>query len=145
MVRYMPLWAHAGFISMQEGKGEHNKSGARPCSSRRGQGLGDVPGLVGPLLALHRCAATRRPATTFEAGAAAWRLIKAAAAGTVAKGGATIARRGAAGGFVLLLIPTIAEAEHLLAVVHLGAASGAAAVFPEHPHIEGGIAVELKV
>ena len=76
---------------------------------------------------------------------AARRLIKAAAAGTVAKRGVTIARRGAAGGFVLLLVPTTAKAEHLLAVVHLGAASGAAIVFPEHPHEEGRVAVELEV
>ena len=130
---------------MQEGKEEQNKSGTRPCSSPRGQALGNVPGLVGPLLALHRCATTRRPATTFEAGAAAWRLIKVAAAGTVAKGGATIARRGVAGGFVLLLVPTIAKAEHLLAVVHLGAASGATTIFPEHPHEEDRVAVELEV
>ena len=73
------------------------------------------------------------------------RLIKAAAAGTVAKGGVTTARRGAAGGFVLLLVPTIAKAEHLLAVVHLGAASGTATVLPEHPHEEGRVSVELKV
>lgn len=145
MIRYTPLQAHADFVLIQEGKGEHNKSGARPCSSRRGQGLGDVPGLVGPLLALHRCAATRRPATTLEAGVAAWRLIKAAATGTVAKGGATIDRQGVAGGFVLILVPTITEAEHLLAIVHLGAASGAAAVFPKHPHEEGRIAVKLEV
>src|SRR4051812_46303765 len=126
----MPLRAHIGFILMQEEKGKHKKSGARPCSSRRRQGLGDVPGLVGPLLALHRCVAARRPVATFEAGAAAWRLIKAAAAGTVTKGRATIARRGATGGLILLLAPTIAKAEHLLAFVHLGAASGMMTVFP---------------
>ena len=72
-------------------------------------------------------------------------MIKAAAAGTVAKEGVTIARRGMVGGFVPLIIPTIAKAEHLLAVVHLGAASGAMTVFPEHPHEEARVNVELEV
>ena len=31
------------------------------------------------------------------------------------------------------------------AVIVFGAAPSAATVFPEHPHVEGGIAVELKV
>ena len=31
------------------------------------------------------------------------------------------------------------------AVIVFGAASGTAAVFPEHPHVEGGIIVELEV
>ena len=87
----------------------------------------------------------RRPATTFEAGAAAWRLLVAAAAGAVAKRGATVAGQGAVGGFTLLLTTTIAKAEHLLAVVHLGAAPGAATIFPKHPHIEGRITIVLEL
>ena len=76
---------------MQEGKEEQNKSGACPYSGPRGQALGDVPGLVGPLLALHGRAATKRPATTFEVGAATRRLVVAATAGAVAGGGAAVA------------------------------------------------------
>ena len=41
-------------------------------------------------------------------------------------------------------IPTNAGAGRTAAVIVFGAASGTAAVFPEHPHVEGGIAVELK-
>ena len=52
---------------------------------------------------------------------------------------------GPKGGFTLVLITTIAKAEHLLAVVHLGAAPGAATIFPEHPHIEGRPTVILEV
>ena len=50
-----------------------------------------------------------------------------------------------AGGLALALVAAVAEAEHLLAVVHLGAASGATTVFPEHPHEEGPVTVELEV
>ena len=39
----------------------------------------------------------------------------------------------------------IIETEHLLAVVRLGAAPGAATVFPKHPHVEGRAAIELEV
>ena len=48
---------------------------------------------------------------------------------------------GTKGGFALIFITTIAKAEHLLAVVHLGAAPGAATIFPKHPLIEGRITV----
>ena len=61
------------------------------------------------------------------------RLVVAATARAVAAGRATVAGRdvvGPKGGFALPLVPTIAKAEHLLAVVHLGAASGATTVFP---------------
>src|SRR4051812_14706462 len=98
MVRYTPLRAHAGFVLMQEGKEEQKKGGARPYNSPWGQALGDVSGLVIPLLVLHGCAARKRPSNTFEAGTAARRLVVAATAGAVAEGGATIAGRGAAGG-----------------------------------------------
>ena len=39
----------------------------------------------------------------------------------------------------------MAIAEHLLVVIHLGAAPGAATVLPEHPHIESRVAVILEV
>ena len=41
--------------------------------------------------------------------------------------------------------PTNAGAGHAAAVIVLGAASGTAAVFPEHPHVGGGITVKLEV
>ena len=44
---------------------------------------------------------------------------------------------GTKGGFALILVTAIAKAEHLLAIVRLGAAPGAATIFPKHPHIEG--------
>ena len=52
---------------------------------------------------------------------------------------------GPKGGFALILVTTIAEAKHLLVVVDLGAAPGAATIFPKHPHVDGGVAVELEV
>ena len=42
-------------------------------------------------------------------------------------------------------IPTDAGAGRTVAVIFFGAASSAAAIFPEHPHVEDGIIVELKV
>ena len=52
---------------------------------------------------------------------------------------------GPKGRFALVLITTIAKAEHLLAVVDLGAAPGAATIFPKHPHVEGRITVVLEM
>ena len=45
----------------------------------------------------------------------------------------------------LVLIATINKAERLLAVVRLGAAPGAATIFPEHPHIEGRFTIVPEV
>ena len=73
-----------------------------------------------------------------------WRLVVATIAGVVAGGRAAIAGRdavGTKGGFALILVTTVAKAEHLLAVVHLGAAPGAATIFPKHPYVEGRITV----
>ena len=52
---------------------------------------------------------------------------------------------GPKGRFALILITTIAKAEHLLAVVDLGAAPGAATIFPKHPHVEGRVTVILEM
>ena len=90
----------------------------------------------------------RRPATVFKAGTAACRLVVAVTAGAVAGGRAGIAGRdavGTKGGFALILVMAIAKAEHLLAVVHLGAAPSAAIILPEHPHIEGRVTVILEM
>ena len=82
----------------------------------------------------------KRPTAAFEAGAVAWRLVVTAAAGAVAGGRAAVAGRdvvGTKGGFALILVSTVAKAEHLLAVIHLGAAPDLATIFPKHPHVEG--------
>ena len=66
----------------------------------------------------------------------------------VAGGRAAVAGQdvvGAKGRFILVLVSTIAEAEHLLSIAQLGAASGAATIFPKHPHVEGRIAVVLEM
>ena len=76
------------------------------------------------------------------------RLVIATTAGAVTGGRAAVAGRDAVaaeGRLALILVATVTKAEHLLTVVRLGAAPGAAAIFPEHPHVEGGIAVELEV
>ena len=76
------------------------------------------------------------------------RLVIATTTGAIARGRATIAGRdtvGTKGGFALILVMAIAKAEHLLAVVHLGAAPDTAAVFRKHPHVEGRVAVILEV
>ena len=43
-----------------------------------------------------------------------------------------------------LLVTTITKAEHLVAVVVLGAAPDTATIFPEHPHEEGRVAIVLE-
>ena len=85
----------------------------------------------------------RRPATTFEASAAAWRLVVAATARAFAKRRATVAGRVPVGR--LAHDTAITEIEHLLAVVRLGVAPGAGTIFPKHPHVEGHITVILEV
>ena len=70
-------------------------------------------------------------------------MVIAAAAGAFATRRATVAGRGAAG--ELALIAAIAETEHLLTIIRHEAAPGAATIFPKHPHVEGGIVVELGV
>ena len=72
----------------------------------------------------------------------------AAAAGAVAGGRAVIAGRAAAGAegkSTFTLVTTVAKAKHLAAVVVLRAASDAATIFPEYPHVEGRVAVVLEV
>ena len=51
----------------------------------------------------------------------------------------------AEGRLAFVLAATVTKAEHLLTIVRLGAAPGAATIFPKHPHVEGRIAVELEV
>ena len=73
-------------------------------------------------------------ATTAGGAAVRWGVTKAwRASGTAARAPPTT--------FILIN----AGAGCRAAVIVFGAASGAAAVFPEHPHVEGGITVELKV
>ena len=43
------------------------------------------------------------------------------------------------------LVAAVPEAEHLTTVVVLRAAPDAATIFPEHPHIEGRVAIVLEV
>ena len=73
-------------------------------------------------------------ATTAGGAAIQWGVTKAwRASGTAARAPSTT--------FIL----TNAGAGRAAVVIVFGVASGAAAVFPEHPHVEGGITVELKV
>ena len=105
-------------------------------------------GSAGPLLALHLGTATRRPAATLEAGAAMWRLVRATTAGAVAEGRTAVTGRAAAcaeGKAILTLITAVAKVEHLLTVIVLGVAPDAPAVFSEHPHVEGHVAVVFEV
>ena len=91
---------------------------------------------------------TRRPAATFEAGAATRWLVVATAAGAVTGGRAAVAGRDAVvaeGRLALILVMAVAKAKHLLVVVRLGAAPGAATIFPKHPHVEGRVAVLLEM
>ena len=52
---------------------------------------------------------------------------------------------GAEGTPAFTLVATVADTKHLTAVVVLRAAPDAAAIFPEHPHIEGRVAIVLEV
>ena len=77
-----------------------------------------------------------------------WRLVVAAAAGAVTGGRAAVPGGDtvtAEGRLALILVATITKAEHLLTVVRLGAAPGAATIFPKHPHIEGRSTIILEV
>lgn len=133
---------------MQEGKEEQNKSGFCPYISSRGQAPGTVLSSARSLLALHDGASMRRPTAALKEGTAAWRLVVTTAAGDVAGGRAAVVGRdvvGPKGGFALVLITTIAKAEHLLTVVNLGAAPDTATIFPKHPHVEGRITVILEM
>ena len=67
-------------------------------------------------------------------------MVIAAAAGAIAGGGAAVVGQDTAapkGGLALIVVATVPETEHLLAIVRLGAAPGAATIFPKNPHIEG--------
>ena len=78
---------------------------------------------------------TRGLVTTATGGAAVrWVVTKAwQASGTAARAPPTT------------FIPINIEAGRTAAVIVFGAASSVVAVFPEHPYIEAGIAVELEV
>ena len=51
----------------------------------------------------------------------------------------------AEGKLAFVLAATITKAEHLLTVIRLGPAPGAATIFPKHPHIEGRSTIVLEV
>ena len=79
--------------------------------------------------------------------AARW-LVTAAAGGAIVRRGAAEAWRATdAADHVptFVFISAIAEAEHPVAVIIFGVAPNAAAIFPEHPHIEGGVTVKLEM
>ena len=79
--------------------------------------------------------------------AARW-LVTAAAGGAIVRRGAAEAWRATdAADHVptFVFISAIAEAKQLVAVIVFGAAPNAAAIFSEHPHVEGGVAVELEM
>ena len=74
-------------------------------------------------------------------------LVATATGGATVRGG--VARAWRASGTAArtpsaTFTPTNAGAGRAAAVTIFGAASGAAAVFPEHPHVEGGVTVELE-
>ena len=75
-------------------------------------------------------------------------MIAATAGGAVAGGGATKARRAtvASGSrFAFALVTAVAKAEHLVTIIIFREAPNVAAIFSEHPHVEGGITVKLEV
>ena len=75
-------------------------------------------------------------------------MVATTAGGAVVRWGVTKAWRAsgtAARAPPTTFIPINAGAGRAAMVIIFGAASSVAAVFPEHPHVEGGIAVELEV
>ena len=75
-------------------------------------------------------------------------LVATATGGAAIRGGVTRAWRAsgtAARAPPATFIPINAGVGRAAAVIIFGAASCTAAVFPEHPHVEGAIAVELEV
>ena len=75
-------------------------------------------------------------------------LVATATRGAAIKRGVTRAWRAsgtAARAPPATFTPTNAGAGSTAAVIVLGAASSMMVVFPEHPHVEGGVAVELEV
>ena len=88
---------------------------------------------------------TRYP---LKASAAARRLVAATAGGAAVRTGAAEAWRAANAAChapAFIFISTIAEAGHPAVVIILGTAPNTAAILSEHPHVEGGVAVELEV
>ena len=75
-------------------------------------------------------------------------LVAIATGGAAVRGGVTKAWRAsgtAARAPSATFTPTNAGAGRAAAVIVFGAAPSTAAVFPEHPHVEGGVAVKLEV
>ena len=75
-------------------------------------------------------------------------LVAATTGGVAVRRGAAEAWRVAnAAGHApaFIFVPTIAEARYPAAVIVFEAAPSTAIVFPEHPHVEGGIAIKLEV
>ena len=70
------------------------------------------------------------------------------AAGALTGGRATVAGQDTSapkGRLALILVATVPETEHLLTIVRLGAAPGAATIFLKHPHIKGRSTIVLEV
>ena len=44
-----------------------------------------------------------------------------------------------------VFISTIAKAGHPVTIIIFGAAPNAVAIFSEHPHVEGGVAIEIEM
>ena len=89
-----------------------------------------------------------RHAIFLEASPTTWRLVIAAAAGALAGGGATAAGGGAAvtkGKLTLVVITAVSKGKLIVVAAVFRAAPRTAPIFPEHPHIEGHVAVILEV
>ena len=89
-----------------------------------------------------------RPAALSQASATTRGLVATATGGAAVRGGVTRAwwaSGTAARTPSATFAPTNAKVGRAAMVIIFWAASGMAAVFPEHPHIEGGVVVELEV
>src|SRR4051812_33560597 len=98
------------------------------------------PSSVRVFLPLHRSTATRRLiAFPNPSPAASW-LVVAAVVGALAGGGAAAVVGSTAvakGKLTLIVVAAVAKGKLVVAVAVFQAAPRTAAVFPEHPHIEG--------
>ena len=91
---------------------------------------------------------TGRPAALSQVSAPEKGEVAAIAGGAVARWGVAKAWRASgapARAPPTTFIPANTRAGRMAVVIVFETESGAAAVFSEHPHVEGGIAVELKV
>ena len=100
----------------------------------------------GLLFTLHLGAAVRRPTSPLEASTEAWWLVTAAAGGAVVRRGITEAWQAAGAarhGPAFVFVTAVAEAKHPVAIIIFRAAPDTAAIFSEHPHVEGRVAIVL--